>query len=77
MHDKGFFQKQRQDQQLHWMLDTIRQNLEADFFRHPKVLEALAQTQRKSRYKEIIPPQSGANSLINLYKNPDFLIFVS
>ena len=67
MQDKGFFEKQRQAQQLHWMLDTIRQNLEADFFRHPKVLEALPKLKEKVA-QGIIPPQSGANSLINLYK---------
>ncbi len=39
--ETGFFEKHRREQARHWMMQTIEHRLRADFFSHPKVMEAL------------------------------------
>lgn len=67
MEKTGFFQKKRQEQQINWMFDAIRQNLELNFFKHPKVQAALPEWEEQVRGGKV-PPLSAANSLLNMYK---------
>ncbi|MGY2131613.1 methylmalonyl Co-A mutase-associated GTPase MeaB [Hymenobacter sp. HD11105] len=47
MQASGYFQQRRQEQNLHWLHEAIRQELEDRFYAHPEVQQRLAQVQEQ------------------------------
>jgi LAO/AO transport system kinase len=43
----GYFQRRRQEQNLHWLHETIRETLEARFFARPEVQQQLPAVQQR------------------------------
>ncbi len=71
MQASGFFRKQRRQQARHWMYQTIKQRLEADFFDHPDV-----QAQQEELEKKVIDGEissfAAAETLLDAYRpSPD------
>ncbi|MFD2786559.1 methylmalonyl Co-A mutase-associated GTPase MeaB [Hymenobacter rubripertinctus] len=47
--ENGYFAQRRQEQNLHWLHETIRQSLEAQFYARPAVRERLAAVEQAVR----------------------------
>lgn len=63
-----FFDKRRQEQNLRWMYETIRQTLEEKFYQNSQVQQQLPQIAQQVS-KGNLPPLNGAQMLLDLYKN--------
>jgi len=59
---------QREQQNNYWLLESLRENLQQDFFNHPKIKEKLA-TLKRDVSKGKTSPFKAAEELLNLYKN--------
>lgn len=62
----GYFEKNRQFQQVDWLHDHIRQTLEDRFYENEAVRRQLAEMERAVRDGEALPAQAG-NDLISLF----------
>jgi LAO/AO transport system kinase len=45
--ESGYFQRRRQEQNLHWLHETIRETLETRFYQRPEVARRLAEVQQQ------------------------------
>ncbi|WBA40277.1 methylmalonyl Co-A mutase-associated GTPase MeaB [Hymenobacter canadensis] len=45
--ESGYFQRRRQEQNLHWLHETIRETLETRFYQRPDVAQRLAEVQQQ------------------------------
>jgi len=62
-----YFQTNRQRQNLHWMQEVIKQELEAHFLRHPQVSANLPELERQVLAGDI-PATNAAKALLSIYK---------
>jgi LAO/AO transport system kinase len=67
MNINGFWQENRQEQNLEWMFTNIRQTLESQFFDNQLVKENLLKIKKQILAGEILPLQA-ANKLIEMRK---------
>jgi len=44
--DNGYFEKRRQEQSKYWMYESINEQLKSDFYQHPDIKGALAETEK-------------------------------
>lgn len=63
----GFFARNRQEQQLHWMHETVQQTLQAQFYNHPSVKSVLSQVEADVRAGKI-PATQAALQLLQRYE---------
>ena len=47
MHENGYLAQHRQQQALHWLHETLRENLLSQFYRHPLVAEQLQSVEKE------------------------------
>lgn len=64
----GFFEGNRKQQNLHWMQEVIKHELQAHFFRHPEVLAKLPAFEARVLAGEL-PAANAAKALLSIYKN--------
>ncbi|WAC11158.1 methylmalonyl Co-A mutase-associated GTPase MeaB [Dyadobacter pollutisoli] len=64
--ENGFFAKNRQFQNLDWLHDHIRQNLEDQFYGNAKVKAKLSASEEEVREGQVLPA-TAAQQLINLF----------
>ena len=62
----SYFSRKRQEQNLHWLHQTIRYALEERFFTNPAIREKLPNLEKQVASGEITPFKA-ANDLLNLY----------
>ncbi|CAN5322726.1 methylmalonyl Co-A mutase-associated GTPase MeaB [soil metagenome] len=55
MQENGYFEKNRNHQNIRWMYETIRLNLEKNFYDDPKVKEIIPRLERQIINKELAP----------------------
>ncbi len=67
MKEKGWLQENRAQQQLNWMHDTIRQQLQQRFYQHEGVARQLPINTEKVRAGEL-PAHAAALQLLELFK---------
>jgi LAO/AO transport system kinase len=63
----GFFARNRQEQQLHWMHETVQQTLQEHFYNHPSVKSVLGQVEADVRAGKI-PATQAALQLLKQYE---------
>jgi LAO/AO transport system kinase len=63
----GFFARNRQEQQLHWMHETVQQTLQEHFYNHPSVKSVLGQVEADVRASKI-PATQAALQLLKQYE---------
>jgi LAO/AO transport system kinase len=68
MQENGWFAQKRQQQNLHWLHDTIKQSLEEQFYNHSAVKKQLENIENQVKSGQI-PAITGALELLNLYQN--------
>lgn len=65
--ENGFFKKNRKQQAIHWMFETVNQRLKDDFYNHPEVQKRLATVEDKILAGKISATE-GAELLLKVYK---------
>ncbi|ANQ48310.1 methylmalonyl Co-A mutase-associated GTPase MeaB [Flammeovirga sp. MY04] len=68
MKTKGFFQSNRQQQNLHWMHETIESYLKRSFYNNSAVSEKIDSLEN-GVIQNKVPALTGARKLIDIYKN--------
>lgn len=63
----GFFQENRRNQNIQWMQEVIKQDLEFHFFRHPRVKSKLSELENNV-LKGDLPALNAAKILLSIYK---------
>jgi len=66
MKEKGYFHSNRQQQNIHWMKETISYYLQADFYHHPKVRELISYKMKQVE-TENIPAITAAKEMLELF----------
>ncbi|HEU4495890.1 MAG TPA: methylmalonyl Co-A mutase-associated GTPase MeaB [Flavobacterium sp.] len=62
----GYFSKRRQEQNQHWLLETISEQLKANFFNHPGIKDLLEESKKAVQNNEI-SPFAAASALLEKY----------
>ncbi|MBB3696211.1 methylmalonyl Co-A mutase-associated GTPase MeaB [Flammeovirga yaeyamensis] len=68
MKTKGYFQSNRQQQNLHWMHETIESYLKRSFYNNSAVSEKIDSLEN-GVIQNKVPALTGARKLIDIYKN--------
>lgn len=63
-----YFQENRQQQNLYWMLETINDQLKSKFYQQPKIAELLLSYQSRVQNNEISPFMAAQNLLDSYFK---------
>lgn len=64
--DNGFFEENRRQQNLDWMVETIKYHLETDFYGHPKIKTAM-KPMKEQVVAGTLPAISVAKQLLAMY----------
>jgi len=67
MQQNGFFARNRQEQQLRWMHETVQQTLQEHFYNHPSVKSVLDQVEADVKAGKI-PATQAALQLLKRYE---------
>jgi LAO/AO transport system kinase len=63
----GYFQHKRQEQNLHWLHETIRQELEDRFYQNPSIQTQLSMLEDQVTYG-VLSPLNAAETLLKIYE---------
>lgn len=63
-----YFQERRQEQNQHWLLETINEQLKTNFFNHPEIKNLLEEHKKAVRDNEISPFAAAAVLLEKYFK---------
>ncbi len=64
--DNHYFEQKRQDQNQFWMMETINNQLQSNFYNHPKIIKLL-EVNKKAVQNNAISPFTAAMNLLNTY----------
>jgi len=64
--DNGYFSERRKDQNQHWLLETINEQLKNHFFEHPEIKNLLEEN-KKAVHDNEISPFAAASILLEKY----------
>jgi LAO/AO transport system kinase len=64
--ENGYFVKNRQDQHIDWLHQTIRRSLEERFYRNPDIQQDLLEVEKQVREMRVLPA-AGSDSLLRLF----------
>ncbi|WP_396170664.1 methylmalonyl Co-A mutase-associated GTPase MeaB [Flavobacterium sp.] len=64
--DNHYFEQKRHEQNQFWMLETINNQLQSNFYNHPKIIKLLEEN-KKAVQKDEISPFAAAMNLLNAY----------
>ena len=67
--ENNYFNERRQDQNQHWLLETINEQLKTNFFNHPEI-KSLLETNKKAVQNNEISPFAAASILLEKYFKP-------
>lgn len=65
-HGSGYFETNRKQQNLSWMLETVNSNLQSDFYNDPKIKSSLVRLQKQVESGELVAINA-ARKLLELY----------
>lgn len=68
MQENGFWEQQRKEQSVHWLAESIREQLDGLFYQHPIVKEALSPMQDAVLAGQL-SPFAAADQLISLFQS--------
>lgn len=66
--ETGFFESNRKQQNLNWMMETVNSNLQLDFYNHPKIKSSLSKIQKQVESGELAAV-TAARQLLSLYNS--------
>lgn len=64
----NYFYERRKDQNQHWLLETINEQLKNHFFEHPEIKNLLEENKKAVQNSEI-SPFAAAQNLLQIYQN--------
>ena len=64
--ENNYFNERRQDQNQHWLLETINEQLKTNFFNHPEI-KSLLEDNKKAVQNNAISPFAAAAILLDRY----------
>ncbi|MEX0646403.1 MAG: methylmalonyl Co-A mutase-associated GTPase MeaB [Balneolaceae bacterium] len=65
--NNGYFSKRRKEQAIHWMYESIHEQLKEQFYRHPEVGKKLKETEQKVQEGKL-SSFKGAEELMSIFK---------
>jgi LAO/AO transport system kinase len=68
MQKNKYFEQKRHDQNQFWMLETINEQLQSNFYNHPEISKLLEEN-KKAVQNDEISPFAAASDLLKLYFN--------
>ena len=66
--ENNYFNERRQEQNQHWLLETINEQLKTNFFNHPEVMNLLEKHKKAVQNHEISPFVAAADLLGRYFK---------
>ena len=58
-----YFEQKRHDQNQYWMLETINEQLQSNFYNHPEIIKLLEENKKAVQNDEISPFAAAMNLL--------------